>query len=105
LGQFVPLRSGSQDPEDPIDEQTIVLCGSAGIGLLARQDLGDTRPLLLIELVSLRHALRSESVDPKRNESEPIPNGNPECRLDLGLYRELPRPAVLRAIGGAAAFN
>src|SRR5690606_16057763 len=26
---------------------------------------------------------RSESVDPKRNESEPIPSGNPECRLDL----------------------
>jgi ISXO2 transposase-like protein len=38
---------------------------------------------LVIELVPLRHALRSESVDPKRNESEPIPNGNPECRLDL----------------------
>src|SRR5215831_14247526 len=45
----------------------------------------DTRPLLVTELVSLRHALRSESVDPKGNESEPIPDGNPECRLDLIL--------------------
>jgi hypothetical protein len=83
LGQLVPLRSGPQYPEDAIDEQAVVPCGSTWIGLLARQHFSDTRPLLVVELVSLRHALRSESVDPKRNESEPIPGGNPECRLDL----------------------
>ena len=83
LGQLVPLRSGPQDPENAVDEQTVVLCGSAGIGSLARQHIGDTRPLLVIELVPLRHALRSESVDPRRNESKSVPDGNPECRLDL----------------------
>jgi hypothetical protein len=83
LGQLVPLRSGPQDPENPVDEQTVVLCGSAGIGFLARQQIGDTRPLLVIELVPLRYALRSESDDPKRNESEPIPDGNLVCRFNL----------------------
>src|SRR5262249_49476995 len=75
LGQFVPLCPGSQDPEHAVDEQPVVLCGSAGIGLLARQHLSDTRPLLVIELVPLRHALRSESVQRRGRESEPIPDG------------------------------
>ncbi|HXF54087.1 MAG TPA: hypothetical protein VNK52_08180, partial [Hyphomicrobiaceae bacterium] len=56
----------------------------------------DTRPLLVIELVPLRHALRSESVDPSRNESEPIPDGNPECRLDL-VQKYKRRQASIRA--------
>src|SRR4029079_357723 len=79
----VPLRSRSQYPKDAVDEQAVVLGGPAGIGLLAWPHLRDTRPLLVVELVSLRHALRSESMDPESNESEPIPDGNPECRLDL----------------------
>src|SRR5215470_9361973 len=83
LGQFVPLCPGSQHPKHAVDEQAIVLRGPTGVGLLARQHPGDTRPLPVIELVPLRHALCSESIDPKRNQSEPIPDGNPECRLDL----------------------
>lgn len=63
--------------------KTDILRGAAGIGRLARQHLSDTRPLLVIELVPLRHSLRSESVDPECYESEPIPDGNPECRLNL----------------------
>jgi hypothetical protein len=88
---YLPYRSGNsshcapdRSPENAVDKQAIVLCGSTGIGLLARQHLCDTRPLSVIELVPLRHTMRSESVDSKRNESEPIPNGNPECRLNLG---------------------
>src|SRR6185503_15060497 len=69
LGQLVPLRPRSQDPEHAVDEHAVVLCGSARIGLLARQHLSDTLPLLVVELVSLRHALSSESMDPENNES------------------------------------
>jgi hypothetical protein len=76
LGQLVPLRPGSQHPEHAVDEQAIVLRRPTRVGLLARQHLSDTRPLLVIELVPFRHALCSESVGSKRNESEPIPDGN-----------------------------
>jgi hypothetical protein len=41
--------------------------------------------------------LRSESVDPKRNESEPIPVGNPECRLDLVVLKSAEREKNGRA--------
>ena len=88
LGQFVPLCPGSQHPKHGVDEQAIVLRGPTGIGLLARQHPCNTRPQPVIELVPLRHALCSESIDPKRNQSEPNPNGNPECRLDLASVRE-----------------
>jgi hypothetical protein len=83
FGQLVPLRSGPQDPQNTVDEQAVVICGSAGISLLAPQHVSDKCPLSVIELVSLRHVSHPESVDPRRNESEPIPEGNPEYRLDL----------------------
>jgi hypothetical protein len=46
--------------------------------------------LRLGEFVPLDHRSRSESIDPEHKESPPKRNGNPECRLDLGLTRNVP---------------
>ena len=104
LGQVAPVRAGPQHPQNAIHEQAVVAPGPARIAGLARQQLGDPRPLRVAQLVSLDHPQRSKSDDPEPNESAPIPIGNPECRLDLmGTFvsRQIPTRSRLSAHAGS----
>src|SRR5262249_39979885 len=55
VGQVAPRRAGLGDPQDGIDEQAVVLCGHAGVALLAPQQVFDALPVLVSYRVPVRH--------------------------------------------------
>ena len=55
LGQVTPRSAGLGDPHDRIDEQTIILGRRAGIAFLSWQQVLDSLPLLVRNLMASQH--------------------------------------------------
>src|ERR1019366_6028820 len=47
VGKISPRRASSQDPEDPIDDQTMIVCCTTNFWLLGRQQGVQLLPLLI----------------------------------------------------------
>lgn len=81
--QIVPVGTRAQNPQNAVDEQTVILAAAAGIAGFAWQQILDPRPLRVRQLISLDHRPCSESIDPEHKESSLRRDENPECRLIL----------------------
>jgi hypothetical protein len=84
LRQVMPVRAGSQHPQDAVHEGQIVLRRASGIARLARHQLFDPSPLDRGEFVTLwlgHHRPKSENLEP--HESHNSAKLSLECRLVL----------------------
>src|SRR6185369_3535009 len=85
LRQVAPVCARPQNPQTPVDEQTIIRSRTSRVASFPRQQWRDPRPLRLGQLISLRRHHLAPCRITELYESAIKPLGNPECRSVLAV--------------------